>query len=54
MVTGFAHSQVSRFSQRFHRLARMGEVSQIGDVVLYLQKTTFVTAENIRVNGRST
>jgi NAD(P)-dependent dehydrogenase (short-subunit alcohol dehydrogenase family) len=34
-----------------HPLARMGEVSDIVDPVLYLQNATFVTGENIRVDG---
>jgi NAD(P)-dependent dehydrogenase (short-subunit alcohol dehydrogenase family) len=36
---------------KFHPLARMGEVSDIVDAVLYLQRATFVTGENIRVDG---
>ena len=36
---------------RFHPLARMGEVADIVDAVLYLQNATFVTGENIRVDG---
>jgi NAD(P)-dependent dehydrogenase (short-subunit alcohol dehydrogenase family) len=36
---------------KFHPLARMGEISDIVDAVLYLQKATFVTGENIRVDG---
>jgi NAD(P)-dependent dehydrogenase (short-subunit alcohol dehydrogenase family) len=36
---------------KFHPLARMGEVSDIIDAVLYLQNATFVTGENIRVDG---
>jgi len=36
---------------KFHPLARMGEVSDIVDAVLYLQSATFVTGENIRVDG---
>lgn len=36
---------------RFHPLARMGEISDIVDAVLYLQNATFVTGENIRVDG---
>jgi NAD(P)-dependent dehydrogenase (short-subunit alcohol dehydrogenase family) len=36
---------------KFHPLARMGEISDIVDAVLYLQSATFVTGENIRVNG---
>ena len=36
---------------RFHPLGRMGEVSDIVDAVLYLQNATFVTGENIRVDG---
>ena len=36
---------------KFHPLARMGEISDIVDVVLYLQNATFVTGENIRVDG---
>ncbi len=38
---------------KFHPLARMGEISDIVDAVLYLQKATFVTGENIRVDGGS-
>jgi len=36
---------------KFHPLARMGEIADIVDAVLYLQKATFVTGENIRVDG---
>ena len=36
---------------KFHPLNRLGEVSDIVDAVLYLQKATFVTGENIRVDG---
>src|SRR6201995_3514750 len=34
---------------KFHPLARMAEISDIVDAVLYLQNATFVTGENIRV-----
>jgi NAD(P)-dependent dehydrogenase (short-subunit alcohol dehydrogenase family) len=36
---------------KFHPLARLGEVSDIVDAILYLQNATFVTGENIRVDG---
>jgi NAD(P)-dependent dehydrogenase (short-subunit alcohol dehydrogenase family) len=36
---------------KFHPLARMGEISDIVGAVLYLQSATFVTGENIRVDG---
>ena len=36
---------------KFHPLARMGEISDIVDAVIYLQNATFVTGENIRVDG---
>jgi NAD(P)-dependent dehydrogenase (short-subunit alcohol dehydrogenase family) len=36
---------------KFHPLARMGEVSDIVDAILYLQNATFVTGENIQVDG---
>jgi NAD(P)-dependent dehydrogenase (short-subunit alcohol dehydrogenase family) len=36
---------------KFHPLARMGKISDIVDAVLYLQKATFVTGENVRVDG---
>src|SRR5580692_3674626 len=36
---------------KFHPLARMGEISDIVDAVLYLQNATFVTGENMRVDG---
>ncbi len=36
---------------KFHPLARMGETADIVDAVLYLQGATFVTGENIRVDG---
>jgi NAD(P)-dependent dehydrogenase (short-subunit alcohol dehydrogenase family) len=36
---------------KFYPLARMGEISDIVDAVLYLQNATFVTGENIRVDG---
>src|SRR6516165_973700 len=36
---------------KFHPLGRLGEVSDIVDAVLYLQNATFVTGENIHVDG---
>jgi NAD(P)-dependent dehydrogenase (short-subunit alcohol dehydrogenase family) len=36
---------------KFHPLARVGEISDVVDAVLYLQTATFVTGENIRVDG---
>ena len=36
---------------KFHPLGRLGEISDIVDAVLYLQQATFVTGENIRVDG---
>jgi NAD(P)-dependent dehydrogenase (short-subunit alcohol dehydrogenase family) len=36
---------------KFHPLGRMGEVSDIVGAILYLQNATFVTGENIRVDG---
>jgi len=36
---------------KFHPLGRMGEISDVVDAVLYLQNATFVTGENIRVDG---
>jgi NAD(P)-dependent dehydrogenase (short-subunit alcohol dehydrogenase family) len=36
---------------KFHPLARMGEVADVVGAVLYLQNATFVTGENIRVDG---
>ena len=36
---------------KLHPLARMSEVSDVVDAVLYLQSATFVTGENIRVDG---
>jgi NAD(P)-dependent dehydrogenase (short-subunit alcohol dehydrogenase family) len=36
---------------KFHPLGRMGEVSDVVDAILYLQNATFVTGENIRVDG---
>ncbi len=36
---------------KFHPLARMGEISDIVGAVLYLQEATFVTGENIHVDG---
>ena len=35
----------------FHPLARMGEIADIVGAVLYLQEATFVTGENIHVDG---
>ncbi|MBV8968352.1 MAG: SDR family oxidoreductase [Verrucomicrobia bacterium] len=35
----------------FHPLGRMAEISDVVDAVLYLQNATFVTGENIRVDG---
>jgi NAD(P)-dependent dehydrogenase (short-subunit alcohol dehydrogenase family) len=37
---------------KLHPLTRIGEVSDVVDAVLYLQNATFVTGENIRVDGR--
>jgi NAD(P)-dependent dehydrogenase (short-subunit alcohol dehydrogenase family) len=36
---------------KFHPLARLGEVSDVVDAILYLQNATFVTGENIHVDG---
>jgi hypothetical protein len=36
---------------KFHPLVRMGEISDTVDAVLYPQNATFVTGENIRVDG---
>jgi NAD(P)-dependent dehydrogenase (short-subunit alcohol dehydrogenase family) len=36
---------------KLHPLGRMGEISDVVDAVLYLQSATFVTGENIRVDG---
>jgi NAD(P)-dependent dehydrogenase (short-subunit alcohol dehydrogenase family) len=36
---------------KFHPLGRIGEISDVVDAVLYLQNATFVTGENIRVDG---
>jgi hypothetical protein len=36
---------------KLHPLARIGDVSDVVDAVLYLQSATFVTGGNIRVNG---
>jgi len=36
---------------KFHPLNRVGEVADIVDAILYLQNATFVTGENIRVDG---
>ena len=36
---------------RFHPLGRIAEISDIVDAALYLQNATFVTGENIRVDG---
>ena len=36
---------------KFHPLNRIGEVSDIVETVFYLQNATFVTGENIHVDG---
>jgi len=36
---------------KFHPLARMGEISDIVGAVLYLQEATFVTGENLHIDG---
>jgi NAD(P)-dependent dehydrogenase (short-subunit alcohol dehydrogenase family) len=36
---------------KFHPLNRIAETSDIADAVLYLQNATFVTGENIHVDG---
>jgi NAD(P)-dependent dehydrogenase (short-subunit alcohol dehydrogenase family) len=37
--------------RKFHPIARMGEISDIVGAVLYLQSASFVTGENLRVDG---
>ncbi len=37
--------------RKFHPIARMGEISDIVEAVLYLQSAGFVTGENLRVDG---
>jgi len=36
---------------KWHPLGRIAEISDVVDAVLYLQNATFVTGENIRVDG---
>jgi NAD(P)-dependent dehydrogenase (short-subunit alcohol dehydrogenase family) len=36
---------------KFHPLGRIAEISDVVDAVFYLQNATFVTGENIRVDG---
>ena len=36
---------------KFHPLARMGKISDMVGAVLYLQEATFVTGENIHIDG---
>jgi NAD(P)-dependent dehydrogenase (short-subunit alcohol dehydrogenase family) len=36
---------------KFHPLGRMGEIPDIVGAVLYLQEATFVTGENIHLDG---
>jgi NAD(P)-dependent dehydrogenase (short-subunit alcohol dehydrogenase family) len=36
---------------KFHPLGRMGEIADVVEAVLYLQNATFVTGENLRVDG---
>jgi NAD(P)-dependent dehydrogenase (short-subunit alcohol dehydrogenase family) len=36
---------------KFHPLGRMGKISDVVDAVFYLQTATFVTGENVRVDG---
>ena len=47
MHTGGNHEALAKF----HPLARLGEISDVVDAVLYLQGATFVTGENIRIDG---
>jgi NAD(P)-dependent dehydrogenase (short-subunit alcohol dehydrogenase family) len=37
--------------RKFHPLGRMAEISDVVEAVLYLQSATFVTGENLRVDG---
>jgi NAD(P)-dependent dehydrogenase (short-subunit alcohol dehydrogenase family) len=37
--------------RKFHPLGRMGEISDVVEAVLYLQSASFVTGENLRVDG---
>ena len=36
---------------KFHPLGRLGEIADVVEAVLYLQNATFVTGENLRVDG---
>ena len=36
---------------KWHPLGRVGQIADIVGAVLYLQDATFVTGENIRVDG---
>ena len=36
---------------KFRPLARMDEISDIVDAVLFIENATFVTGENIRLDG---
>jgi NAD(P)-dependent dehydrogenase (short-subunit alcohol dehydrogenase family) len=36
---------------KFHPLGRIAEISDVVGAVLYLQSATFVTGENIHVDG---
>lgn len=39
------------FLDRLHPVGRMGEISDIADAVLYLERAGFVTGETLRVDG---
>jgi NAD(P)-dependent dehydrogenase (short-subunit alcohol dehydrogenase family) len=47
MHAGGDHAMLAKF----HPLARMGEISDIVGAVLYLQEATFVTGENLHIDG---
>jgi NAD(P)-dependent dehydrogenase (short-subunit alcohol dehydrogenase family) len=40
-----------RFFSAMHPIARMGQASEVVDVILYLQAAPFVTGEVIHVDG---
>ena len=37
--------------KRLHPLGRVGEVSDVVDAILYLERATFVTGETLHVDG---
>jgi NAD(P)-dependent dehydrogenase (short-subunit alcohol dehydrogenase family) len=41
----------TRGSLRWHPIGRVGEISDVVDGILYLERATFVTGETLHIDG---